>query len=485
MGLESLSIHELREKLDKKEVSSVEVTRSVLNRIDKTDDRINSYVTITEEEALNQAVEADKKIASRETTSLTGIPLSLKDIFCTKGVLTTCSSKMLSRFIPPYDATPVGKLKEMGAVIVGKTNMDEFAMGSSTETSFYGTTKNPWDLERIPGGSSGGSSASVAADQCAASLGTDTGGSIRQPASLCGVVGLKPTYGRVSRYGVVAFASSLDQVGPITKDVKDAAILLEAIAGYDPKDSTSAKRDVPQYGEFLDGKVKGLKLGVPKEYFIEGMDPGVESSVRKAISDLKNLGAETVDISLPHTGHAVAAYYIVAPAEASSNLARFDGVKYGFRAKDVDDLREMYNKTRSIGFGKEVKRRIMLGTYALSAGYYDAYYRKARKVRTLISTDFKEVFRQCDLIVTPTVPAPAFKIGEKAADPLQMYLSDIFTISCNLAGLPGISIPCGFSEDGLPIGLQFIGNYFDEGRLLKTAYAYEQSTDWHKKKPSM
>ena len=483
MRLESFTIHELRDMLDKKDVSSVEVTRAVIDRINATDDKINSFVTTVPEEAIKAAEKADKAIASGDATPLTGIPIAVKDIFCTKGILTTCSSKMLSNFTPPYDATSISKIKAEGAVILGKTNMDEFAMGSSTETSFYGTTKNPWDLERIPGGSSGGSASSVAADQCIASLGTDTGGSIRQPASLCGIVGMKPTYGRVSRYGVVAFASSLDQVGPMTKDVEDAAILLGSVAGYDPRDSTSINREVPDYRQLLTGDIKGLKIGVPKEYFIDGMESEVETAVRKAISGLEELGAETIEIALPHTDYAVAVYYIVAPAEASSNLARYDGVKYGFRSKEAKELLEMYKTTRAEGFGQEVKRRIMLGTYALSAGYYDAYYLKAQKVRTLISNDFKEAFKQCDVIVTPTVPSPAFKAGEKTTDPLQMYLSDIFTISCNLAGLPGISLPCGFSDSGLPIGLQLIGNHFDEATVLKTAHAYEQTTDWHKRKP--
>ena len=483
MRFEGLTIHELRDMLDKKEVSSVEVTRAVIDRIETTDDKINSFVTVVPEEAIKAAEKADKAIASGEAAPLTGIPIAVKDIFCTKGILTTCSSKMLSNFTPPYDATSVSKIKAEGAVIVGKTNMDEFAMGSSTETSFYGTTKNPWDLEYIPGGSSGGSASSVAADQCIASLGTDTGGSIRQPASLCGIVGMKPTYGRVSRYGIVAFASSLDQVGPMTKDVEDAAILLGSVAGYDPRDSTSINREVPDYKQLLTGDIKGLKIGVPKEYFIDGMESDTEAAVKKAITELENLGAKTVEISLPHTDYAVAVYYIVAPAEASSNLARYDGVKYGFRSRETKDLLEMYKTTRAEGFGQEVKRRIMLGTYALSAGYYDAYYLKAQKVRTLISNDFKEAFEQCDVIVTPTVPSPAFKAGEKTTDPLQMYLSDIFTISCNLAGLPGISLPCGFSDSGLPIGLQFMGNHFDEATVLKAAHAYEQSTDWHKRKP--
>lgn len=485
MGLEKLTIHELRDKLDKKEVSSVEVTQAVLDSVKRTDKHINSYVSVTEKEALQAAREADARIGRGEIMPLTGIPIAVKDIFCTEGILTTCSSKMLSNFIPPYDATAVSKLKSHSAVIVGKTNMDEFAMGSSTETSFYGPTKNPWDLERIPGGSSGGSAASVAADQCIASLGTDTGGSIRQPASLCGIVGLKPTYGRVSRYGVIAFASSLDQVGPMTKDVEDAAIMLGVVSGYDEKDSTSVNREVPDYRKALTGDIKGLKVGIPKEYFVEGMDEDVENATRQAISKIEELGGEIVDISLPHTEYAVAVYYIVAPAEASSNLARYDGVKFGYRASQVDDLLHMYKITRDEGFGREVKRRIMLGTYALSSGYYDAYYLKAQKVRTLISRDFTAAFEKCDVILTPTTPTPAFKLGERSGDPLQMYLSDILTISCNLAGLPGMSLPCGLSKEGLPIGLQLMGNHFAEATILKVAYAYEQSTDWHLKKPSL
>ncbi|MDT8317036.1 MAG: Asp-tRNA(Asn)/Glu-tRNA(Gln) amidotransferase subunit GatA [bacterium] len=483
MGLESLTIHEARKKLDNKELSSVELTKAILDRIEKTEEKINSYVTVASDEAMKGAKAADEMIASGEAKPLTGIPLAIKDIFCTKGLRTTCSSKMLHNFVPPYDATAISRLKAAGAVLVGKTNMDEFAMGSSTETSHFRTTKNPWDITRIPGGSSGGSATSVSADQCIASLGTDTGGSIRQPASLCGIVGLKPTYGRVSRYGVIAFASSLDQVGPMTKDVEDSAILLGSIAGFDPKDSTSIKTDVPDYKAMLTGDINGLKIGVPKEYFVDGMDAGVEQAVRKSIDDMKSMGAEIVEISLPHTEYAVAVYYIVAPAEASSNLARFDGVKYGHRAPEADSLIDMYKKTRSEGFGQEVKRRIMLGTYALSAGYYDAYYLKAQKVRTLIARDFKEAFEKCDVIVTPTTPTTAFCIGEKNDDPLQMYLSDILTISCNLAGIPGISIPCGFSKEGLPIGLQILGNHFDEVTILRAAHSYEQSTAWHKERP--
>lgn len=483
MGLESLTIHEARKRLDNKELSSVELTKAVLSRIEKTESKLNSFVTVTGDEAMKSAEIADGIISSGKAKPLTGIPLAIKDIFCTRGLPTTCSSKMLNNFVPPYDATAVSRLKEEGAVIVGKTNMDEFAMGSSTETSHFGTTKNPWDITKIPGGSSGGSATSVSADQCVASLGTDTGGSIRQPASLCGMVGLKPTYGRVSRYGVIAFASSLDQVGPMTKDVEDSAILLGSIAGFDPKDSTSIKREVPDYRASLSGDIKGLKIGVPKEYFVDGMDAEVEQAVRKSIDDMKSMGAEIIDISLPHTEYAVAVYYIVAPAEASSNLARFDGVKFGHRASDVAGLIDMYKKTRSEGFGQEVKRRIMLGTYALSAGYYDAYYLKAQKVRTLIAEDFRKAFEKCDLIVTPTTPTTAFGIGEKNDDPLQMYLSDILTISCNLAGIPGISIPCGFSKAGLPIGLQMLGNHFEETTILRAAHAFEQSTAWHKERP--
>jgi aspartyl-tRNA(Asn)/glutamyl-tRNA(Gln) amidotransferase subunit A len=392
---------------------------------------------------------------------------------------------MLENFVPPYDATVIARLKACGAVFTGKTSMDEFAMGSSNETAFFGPVHNPWDLDRVPGGSSGGSAAAVAADECIAALGTDTGGSIRQPASLCGVVGLKPTYGRVSRFGLIAFASSLDQVGPITKDVRDAAILLSCISGHDPNDSTSISREVPDYAGALEKNVKGLRLGIPKEYFIDGLDPQVEQAVREAIDLLKTQGAEIVEVSLPRTDYAVAVYYLIAPAEACSNLARYDGVKYGYRSAQPGALREMYEQTRSEGFGPEVKRRIMLGTYALSAGYYDAYYKKASQVRTLIRRDFAEAFKACDLIVTPTAPAPAFRLGEKLSDPLSMYLSDIFTIPANLAGLPGISLPCGFSAGGLPIGLQIIGNLFAEEQVLNCAYCYEQNSQWHLRKPSL
>jgi len=440
-------------------------------------------VSFTKEDAIKQAKEADKRLAfGTDITPLTGIPIAVKDIFCTKGILTTCASKILANFVPPYDAHVIKKLKDAGAVILGKNNMDEFAMGSSTENSAYFVTKNPWDLNRVPGGSSGGSAASVAAGECTASIGTDTGGSIRQPASCCSIVGLKPTYGRVSRYGMIAFASSLDQAGPLTKDVTDCAIMLNTMGGYDPQDSTSSDAPVPDYTKTLTKDIKGLKIGIPKEYFIKGLDSEIEKAVRGAIEILKKQGATVVDVSLPHTDYAIAVYYLVATAEASSNLARFDGVKFGHRAKDGKNLMDMYCKTRDEGFGPEVKRRIMLGTYSLSAGYYEAYYKKASQVRTLIKRDFEDAFKKCDVIVTPTSPTPAFKIGEKTADPLTMYLSDIFTISCNLAGIPGLSLPCGFTKDNLPIGLQILGKPLDEETVLKTAYAYEQSTEWHKKR---
>jgi len=476
------TISELHEGLKRKEWTSVELTQAVIKRIEEIEGKIHSFITITADIALEQAAEADRIFASGDPVpSLCGIPIAIKDIFCTKGVRTTCASRILGNFIPPYDSTVTRKLREAGAVFVGKTNMDEFAMGSSTETSFYGTTFNPWDTSRVPGGSSGGSAAAVASGECIASVGTDTGGSIRQPASLCGIVGLKPTYGRVSRYGMIAFASSLDQGGPMTRDVKDCAIVLQVIAGHDPADSTSVNRSVPDYLKVLEKGIGGMKIGIPKEYFIPGMDQEVEGTVRKAIGTLEAMGAKLVEISLPHTEFAVATYYIIAPSEASSNLARYDGVKFGYRTPKYHDLMEMYMKTRSEGFGNEVKRRIMLGTYALSSGYYEAYYRKAQQVRTLLRKDFMEAFDKCDIIVTPTNPTPAFKIGEKTSDPLQMYLSDIFTISCNLAGSPGLSLPCGFTKDGLPIGLQILGRPFDEETVLSSAYSYEQSAQLKKR----
>jgi aspartyl-tRNA(Asn)/glutamyl-tRNA(Gln) amidotransferase subunit A len=402
-----------------------------------------------------------------------------------QGVRTTCASRILERFIPPYDATVVVNLKKAGAVFLGKTNMDEFAMGSSTENSAYKATRNPWDLSRVPGGSSGGSAAAVAADLCAGSLGSDTGGSIRQPASFCGVVGLKPSYGRVSRYGLVAFASSLDQIGPITKDVEDSALLLQVIAGHDPKDSTSVDQPVPEYRAGLNESMKGLRLGIPKEYFVEGMDPEVTSAVKEAVKTCQELGAEILEVSLPHTEYGIAAYYIIAPAEASSNLARYDGVKYGYRVADARDLMTMYRQSRSQGFGPEVKRRIMLGTYVLSAGYYDAYYRKASQVRTLIRQDFLKAFERCDALLAPVSPIPAFRIGEKADDPLQMYLSDVFTLPASLAGIPGISVPCGFSSEKLPIGLQVLGPHFREELILRIAYQFEQATPHLRAKPEL
>jgi aspartyl-tRNA(Asn)/glutamyl-tRNA(Gln) amidotransferase subunit A len=483
--LYSLTIHALSALLQARTVSAAEALESVIARIEALDGRINAYISRTFDRARQQAEAADRRLARGDAGPLTGVPLAIKDILCTESVRTTCGSRMLENFVPPYDATVVARLKACGAVFTGKTSMDEFAMGSSNETAFSGAVHNPWDLERVPGGSSGGSAAAVAADECIAALGTDTGGSIRQPASLCGVVGLKPTYGRVSRFGLIAFASSLDQVGPITKDVEDAAILLSCISGHDPKDSTSIRREVPDYERALKKDVQGLRIGIPKEYFIDGLDPQVEKAVRDAIGILKSQGAEIVEVSLPHTEYAVAVYYLIAPAEACSNLARYDGVKYGYRSPQPGNLRDMYEQSRSEGFGPEVKRRIMLGTYALSAGYYDAYYKKASQVRTLIRRDFMEAFSACDLIVTPTAPAPAFKLREKLSDPLSMYLSDIFTIPTNLAGLPGISLPCGFSKDGLPIGLQIIGNLFAEEQVLHCAYCYEQSTQWHRRKPSL
>ena len=471
----------------KREITSKEITESVFARIDQVESKVRAYLSLTDERAYTQADRADKAIQSskEDFPYLLGIPVAIKDNMCTEGVRVTCASKILQGFIAPYNAKVINRLEENGYVHTGMTNMDEFAMGSSTENSSCQVTKNPWDINRVPGGSSGGSVAAVTADECIAALGSDTGGSIRQPAALCGVVGLKPTYGRVSRYGLVAFASSLDQIGPITKDVTDCAIMLNAISGYDPKDSTSVDLPVPDYTRELGRDIKGMKLGIPGEYFISGMEPSVEKRVREAIRTYENLGAVIVDIALPHTEYAVAAYYIIATAEASSNLARYDGVKYGYRIKDAGDLLEMYMKTRDEGFGPEVKRRIMLGTYVLSAGYYDAYYRKAQQVRTLIKGDFDKAFESVDAILTPTSPTAAFRVGEKTQDPLQMYLSDIFTISVNLAGIPGISIPCGFTESGLPVGLQILGKHFDEEKILQAAYAYEQATEWHKKKPDI
>lgn len=482
----SLTIHDATDLLRKRQFSAQELTRSMLKRIRATDTRTRSYLTVCEAEALRQAEAADRTLAAGGSLPLLcGIPVAVKDVILTKGIRSTAGSKILQHFVPPYDATVTRHLKEAGAIIIGKVNCDEFAMGSSTENSAFFPTHNPWDLTRVPGGSSGGSAAVVAADQALAALGTDTGGSIRLPASFCGVVGLKPTYGRVSRFGVVAYASSLDQVGPVAKDVRDCALMLQAIAGHDPRDSTSVDKPVPDYQANLTRGVRGLKIGIPKEYFVEGMQPAVETAVRKAIAELAGLGAQPVSISLPHTEYAIAAYYIIATAEASSNLARYDGMKYGYRAAQTEGLVETYRRTRAQGFGSEVKRRIMLGTYVLSAGYYDAYYLKAQKVRTLIRQDFLKAFGDCDVIATPVAPTTAFHLGEKTADPLTMYLSDIFTIAVNLAGLPGLSVPCGFDESGLPISLQLIGKPFGEDTLLQAAYAYEQATPWHTRKPSL
>ncbi len=483
MNLHSLTIHDLHEKLKKKEMTSVELTESVFQRITATEEKLHSFITLCQESALAEARNADERLSKDNgVTPLSGIPIALKDLFLTQGTPTTCASKILTNFIPPYDGTAVKKLKETGSVTVGKTNMDEFAMGSSTENSSFSVTHNPWNLDFVPGGSSGGSAAAVAGDQCIAALGTDTGGSIRQPAACCGIVGIKPTYGRVSRFGIIAFASSLDQVGPITKDITDSALLLEAIAGHDPLDSTSVNCPVPSYITSLRSDVRGLRIGIPKEYFVSGIQPEVENAVKEGIRVLERNGINVEEISLPHTEYAVAAYYIIAPAEASSNLARYDGMKYGYRSP-AKDLTETYRKSREHGFGAEVKRRIMLGTYALSAGYYDAYYLKAQKVRTLIKRDFAEAFENCDVIITPTAPTTAFKIGEKTQDPLQMYLTDIFTLPASLAGLPALSLPCGFDSNGLPIGMQVIGKHFDEATVLCIGYAFEQATDWHKRKP--
>ncbi|MFQ5579435.1 MAG: Asp-tRNA(Asn)/Glu-tRNA(Gln) amidotransferase subunit GatA [Nitrospiria bacterium] len=486
MTLIQETAHEIHKALKGKKVSSRELVESFYKRIDSLDNNLHVYNTLMKKEALAQADLADQAIAKGDPLGpLTGVPIALKDNLCTEGVRTTCSSKILADFIPPYDATVVSKLREVGAVFLGKTNLDEFAMGSSTENSAFEATKNPWDLSCIPGGSSGGSAAAVAADEAVLAIGSDTGGSIRQPAACCGVVGLKPTYGRVSRYGLIAFASSLDQIGPLTHDVSDAATLFQAIGGHDPRDSTSANVPMPDMGEKLSGGVQGIRLGIPKEYFIEGIDPEVSAAIEISIDEYRDLGAKIQEISLPHTGYAVATYYILATAEASSNLSRYDGIRYGHRSGKPTNLLDLYTESRREGFGPEVKRRIMLGTHALSSGYYDAYYKKAQQVRTLIKNDFDEAFKSVDAILTPTAPTPAFRFGEKTEDPLQMYLSDVFTISVNLAGIPAISLPCGFTAGGLPIGLQIIGQPFGEAEMLQIAYAYEQQHDFHKRRPSI
>ena len=485
MSLHRLTLFDLQKEFAQGKISAADIARAFLKRLQFIEPKIKAYITSAKKEALVAEGEAlDRKLrAWRKTTPLMAMPIAVKDNICTEGVKTTCGSRMLENFVPPYDATVVSRLRAQECFLIGKTNLDEFAMGSSTENSAFGPTRNPWNLNYIPGGSSGGSAAAVAADLCVAALGSDTGGSIRQPAACCGVVGLKPTYGRVSRFGLVAFASSLDQIGTITKDVRDAAILLKAIAGHDPLDSTSADVDVPDYLKALKESLRGMKIGVPKEFFAEGLDAEVGEAVQAALEEMKSLKAEVKEISLPTTRYAIATYYLIATAEASSNLARYDGVRYGFRAAKEKGLLEMYMKTRQEGFGAEVKRRIMLGTYALSAGYYDAYYGKAQSVRTLIKRDFDEAFKEVDIIVTPTMPTPPFKLGEKIQDPLQMYLSDIFTISVNLAGVPAISVPCGISTGKLPIGLQIIGRPFEEDKIIRAAYAYERVTNWHKKRP--
>lgn len=481
----NLSISELRLGLDQKKFSSLELTESFLTRIDQHSD-LNSFITTCHDTAREEAKAADARMAKGETTPLLGIPLAIKDTLVTKGIRTTCASKILSNFVPPYTATCVARLQNLGIVNLGKTNMDEFAMGSSNENSSFGPVKNPWDKQRVPGGSSGGSAAAVAARLAPAALGTDTGGSVRQPASFCNLVGLKPTYGRVSRYGLVAYASSLDSVGTFSSDVSDAAILLEAMAGKDPLDASSVDIDVPNFSKTIANGIKGLRIGVPDEYFISGINPEVEKLVRDAITQLEHLGAKIVRISLPSTKLAVAAYYIVAPAEASSNLARFDGIKYGYRAENCSDLTDVYQKSRSEGFGEEVQRRILIGAYVLSTGYYDAYYLRAQKIRNLIAKEFQQAFAsECDIIACPTTPTSAFKINEKTEDPVAMYLNDVFTIPVNMAGLPGISIPCGFDSGKLPVGLQLIAKAWDEETLFRTAHAYQSSTEWHKKNPAI
>jgi aspartyl-tRNA(Asn)/glutamyl-tRNA(Gln) amidotransferase subunit A len=486
--LNQLTISELTAKLARREVSAREVMQSCHDQISRVDGKIHAFISHDAADALAQADAADKLLSqggSGASRPLLGIPVAIKDVLAVKNQPLNCASKILGKFISPYDATVIEKLKAAGAIVFGRLNMDEFAMGSSTENSAFGVTRNPWDTKRIPGGSSGGSAAAVAADECIASLGTDTGGSIRQPAALCGCVGLKPTYGRVSRYGLVAFASSLDQIGPFTKDVRDSATMLGVLSGVDSRDSTSVPQPVPNYTAALDGNIRGLKLGLPREYMIGGLDAEVKAAVDAAVKKFQELGAEIVEITLPHTNYAVAAYYIIATAEASANLARFDGIRYGARV-DGNDPMELYSKTRGAGFGAEVKRRIILGTYVLSSGYHDAYYLRAQKVRTLIRDDFLKAFEKVDAIVTPTSPTAAFKIGEKSDDPLQMYLSDIFTISCNLAGICGLSLPCGFTKiPRLPVGLQLLGKPFGEETLLKIAHAFEQNTPWHKEKPPL
>jgi len=483
LNLAKLTAHDCKEKLEKKEFSSKELAQAVLDRIDSVEDKVKAFITRQPSEEVLKAAEAvDEQRARGDSLGpLAGIPIALKDLLCTRGVRTTCASRMLETFVPPYNATVVEKLNAAGTILLGKTNMDEFAMGSSTETSYFHPTHNPWDLERVPGGSSGGSAAAVAADETLLALGSDTGGSIRQPASLCGIVGMKPTYGRVSRYGLIAYGSSLDQIGPMTKDVRDAALLMNVIAGRDPMDCTSADHPVPDYTRALTGDIKGLRFGMPKECFAEGIRADVKAQIETAAKTLESLGGKIEEVSLPTSEWGIAAYYLVATAEASSNLARYEGVVFGYRTSEkVDNLVDMYMKTRAEGFGAEVKRRIMLGTYVLSAGYYDAYYLQASKVRTLLRKDFDAAFEKVDVILMPTSPTPAFKIAEKTADPLQMYLMDVYTVTLNMAGLPGIALPCGFSEEGLPVGMQMVGKVFDEETLLRGAHAFEQSAGVYK-----
>jgi len=486
LKLNELTAHQLHELLKNKEVSSTEITQAVFTRIEEVEDKVLAYVTLAKDQALAAAGNVDAMIARGERiTPLAGIPIAIKDNICTAGLRTTCSSKMLENFVPPYDATVIKKLQQQNAIVIGKTNLDEFAMGSSTETSYFHTSRNPWDLARVPGGSSGGSAAAIVADETILALGSDTGGSIRQPAAFCGAVGIKPTYGHVSRFGLVAFASSLDQIGPITKDVTDAALLMNVICGHDELDSTSANVAVPDFTQALKEDVKGLRIGLPKEYFGEGIDREVKDAIMQAVEKLTALGAIVEETSLQHTDYAVSVYYIIAPAEASANLARYDGVKYTYRTLEADNLLEMYNKTRAEGFGAEVKRRIMLGTYVLSSGYYDAYYLKAQKVRTLIKDDFDKAFAKYDVLITPTSPSTAFKVGEKVNDPLAMYTADICTIPVNLAGIPSISLPVGFDGKGLPIGMQIMGKPFDETTLLRVAYTYEQNATYQRQKPNL
>ena len=479
------SLKQLAKRLAEKEVSSVELTTEFLKRINQLNPKYNAFITVDDEKSLEQARAADRKIAAGEAGPLTGIPVAQKDIFCTQGWLTTCGSKMLSNFVSPYDAGVIERFNAAGAVNVGKTNMDEFAMGSSNENSYYGPVKNPWGINAVPGGSSGGSACAVAARMAPAATGTDTGGSIRQPAAFCGISGIKPTYGTVSRYGMIAFASSLDQGGPMAKSAEDLALMLNVMTGFDARDSTSLQREAEDYTRDLEKPLLGLRIGLPKEYFAEGMHSDVEKAIEQALDEYRGLGAETLEVSLPNSPLSIPVYYVLAPAEASSNLSRFDGVRYGYRTEYYEDLRDMYRKTRGEGFGPEVKRRILIGTYVLSHGYYDAYYIQAQKVRRLIAQDFKQAFTQCDVIMGPTAPSVAFDLGEKSSDPVQMYLSDIYTSAASLAGLPGMSVPVGFGEKNRPVGLHIIGNYFSEASMLNAAHQYQQVTDWHQKMPGL